>query len=304
MSEDLRRQVVFEYQRRFQEIQLNTRKGPIEEAQKSFQLSLRTIRKESHETPAQPEPTVCWKCGEAGHKKKGCMAILFCTNCSRNNHATSKCRQVIKEYCTNCKQNDQTEECCPAKELDSMRQSQTREFHMYYSEQPRTQLSTGAPRIEGEILRRNQHQREQQTVERESIEKLTSYGQIEDQEHNKPTRIQEANISTALITSNSSEISRAMEKISETNHLMAQQKIAQQRALQALLLWQEQSNENQEIAQRVQTQTLRALIDATEQRGFDALFSRITKFDRKDPQKCHSWLNQVHVVCQESRRNF
>ena len=85
---------------------------------------------------------------------------------------------------------------------------------------------------------------------------------------------------------------------------MAQQQIVQQRVLQALLLHQEQSNEKQEIAQRVQTQALRALTDATEQRGFNALFSRITKFDRKVPQKCHSWLNQVHVACLESGRNF
>ena len=113
---------------------------------------------------------------KCGHKKKDCMAILFCTNCSRNNHTTSKCRQVFKENCTYCKQNDHTEELCSVKELDSMRQSQTREFHMYHSERPRTQLSTGAPRIEkGEILRRNQHQRAQQTVEKESTDKLTSY---------------------------------------------------------------------------------------------------------------------------------
>ena len=85
------------------EIQLNTREGPIEEIQKSFQLSPRTLRKESHMTPAQPESTVCWKCGEAGHKKKDCMAILFCTNCSRNNHTTRKCRQVFKENCMCCK---------------------------------------------------------------------------------------------------------------------------------------------------------------------------------------------------------
>ena len=49
---------------------------------------------------------------------------------------------------------------------------------------------------------------------------------------------------------------------------------------------------------------MRALTDATEQRGFNAFFSRITKFDGKDRQKCHSWLNQVHVACQESGRNF
>ena len=49
---------------------------------------------------------------------------------------------------------------------------------------------------------------------------------------------------------------------------------------------------------------MRALTDATEQKGFNALFIRITKFDGKDSQKCHSWLNQVHVACQESGRNF
>ena len=103
LSEDLRRQVVSEYQRRFQEIKLNTREGLIEEIQKSFQLSPRTTRKESHMTAAQPESTVCWKCGQASHKKKDCMTILFCTSCHRNNHTTSKCRQVFKENCMYCK---------------------------------------------------------------------------------------------------------------------------------------------------------------------------------------------------------
>ena len=113
-------------------------------------------------------------------------------------------------------------------------------------------------------------------------------------------RLQDMNASTASVNSNSSEISRAI----ETNHLMAQQQMAQQSMLQALLLQHEQSNETQEIAQRVQTQTIRALTDTTEQRGFNALFSRMTKYDGKDPQKCHFWLNQVHVVCLESGRNF
>ena len=68
------------------------------------------------------------------------------------------------------------EECCPVKELDSMRQSQTRELYMYHSKQPRLRLSTGAPRIEeGKILRKNRHQRTQQTVDRESTDRLTSY---------------------------------------------------------------------------------------------------------------------------------
>ena len=49
---------------------------------------------------------------------------------------------------------------------------------------------------------------------------------------------------------------------------------------------------------------MRALRDTTEQRGFDSLFNRITKFDSKDLKKCHFWLNQVHVACRESGRNF
>ena len=117
-------------------------------------------------------------------------------------------------------------------------------------------------------------------------------------------RLPDINASTVSVNSNSSEISKAIEKIFETNHLMAQQQTAQQRMLQALLLQQEQSNETQEIAQREQTQTLRALTDTTEQRGFNALFSRITKYDGKDPQMCHFWLNQIHVACLESDRSF
>ena len=100
-------------------------------------------------------------------------------------------------------------------------------------------------------------------------------------------RLQDGNVTTASVNSNSSEIYRAMEKNLETNQLMAQQQITQQRALQALLLHQDKTNETQEAAQRVQTQALRALADTTEQRGFDALFNRITKCDRKGPQKCH-----------------
>ena len=70
MSEDLRRQVEFKYQRRFQEIQLNTQRDPIEEAQKSFQPSLRDTGKEGHKVLAQSELLTCWKCHEVGHKRK------------------------------------------------------------------------------------------------------------------------------------------------------------------------------------------------------------------------------------------
>ena len=53
LSEDLRRQVEFKYQRRFHEIQLNTQRNSIEEAQKNFQPSLRDTGKEGHEALAQ-----------------------------------------------------------------------------------------------------------------------------------------------------------------------------------------------------------------------------------------------------------
>ena len=56
------------------------------------------------------------------------------------------------------------------------------------------------------------------------------------------------NVSTG---SNTSEISRAMGKISETNQLLAQQQMVQQKALQALLHHQEQSSEAQEASQRI-----------------------------------------------------
>ena len=65
--------------------------------------------------------------------------------------------------------------------------------------------------------------------------------------------------------SNQSEISKAMEKISETNQLLAQQQMTQQRTLQALLYHQEQASEIQEASQRVQSQALMALTEATQQ---------------------------------------
>ena len=37
--------------------------------------------------------------------------------------------------------------------------------------------------------------------------------------------------------------------------------------------------------------------------GFDAMFDRITKYDGKDPEKCHFWLNQFGTVYLESGRN-
>ena len=118
-----------------------------------------------------------------------------------------------------------------------MKQNQTREFRMYHNEQPRLQLTAGAPRTEeSETSMMNQHQWTQQMVGKDITDRLTTHGRFGSQENSKSTRLQDVNASTVSVNSNSSEISRAIEKISETNPLMAQQQMAQQRMLQALLL--------------------------------------------------------------------
>ena len=55
-----------------------------------------------------------------------------------------------------------------------------------------------------------------------------------------------------------------MEKISETNQLLAQQQMVYQRVLQALLHHQEQSSEVQEASQRIQSQALVALTEVAQ----------------------------------------
>ena len=118
-----------------------------------------------------------------------------------------------------------------------MKQNQTREFQMYHNEQPRLQLTAGAPNTEESgTSMMNQHQWTQQTVGKDITDRLTTRGRFGSQENSKSTRLPDINASTASVNSNSSEISRTIEKISETNHLMAQQQMVQQRTLQALLL--------------------------------------------------------------------
>ena len=211
----------------------------------------------------------------------------------------------MKENCTFYKKGSHTKEYCPTKRLERFKQKQKKEFQSNYSEPPRQQLAAGVPRLEGhEVSVLNQHQLKQKEIEREVMNRLASYEEFGNQVHQKSVGLQDVNITSASVNSNSSEISRTMEKITETNQLMVQQQVEQQRALQALQMHQEQSNKNQEITQRVQAQALRALTDATEQRGFDSLFNRITKFDDKDLKKGQFWLNKFHVACMESGRNF
>ena len=46
------------------------------------------------------------------------------------------------------------------------------------------------------------------------------------------------------------------------------------------------------------------MTEVAQQRGFDPLFNNIAKYNGKDPEKCHYWLNQVSMACVESGRDF
>ena len=88
LSTELRQQVKLNYKRKFQEVQQHTSRGQA----KTIETQVENTRKDGYEASAPPELLICWRCGEIGHKKKDCTAILFCTNCSRNNHITRRCR--------------------------------------------------------------------------------------------------------------------------------------------------------------------------------------------------------------------
>ena len=69
--------------------------------------------------------------------------------------------------------------------------------------------------------------------------------------HQVQQRPRDINVTSVSTGSNRSEISKAMEKILEMNQLLAQQQMAQQKTLQALLYHQEQTSEVQEASQRI-----------------------------------------------------
>ena len=78
---------------------------------------------------------------------------------------------------------------------------------MYHNEQPRLQLTAGAPRTEeSETSMMNQHQWTQQMVGKIITYGLTMHGRFESQENSKSTRLPDMNTSAASVNSNSSEI--------------------------------------------------------------------------------------------------
>ena len=184
---------------------------------------------------------LCWRCGEAGQRKKDCMKILFCTNCGKNGHTTDKCRQLLRETCTYCSKMDHTEEYCPSRQLDNLRQdltkphsflrsrtpmlvdrqpcnNQVRGWQVRCEEHPRTQPTLGTTETKGnKALAPYQDPWRKSSTAKEALNQSTLYGSTENAGHNKLTGLQDINITSVSAGSNNSEISRAMKKISETN---------------------------------------------------------------------------------------
>ena len=174
-----------------------------------------------------------------------------------------------------------------------------------YEEQTGTKWLQGIPETEGcEASVATVYEWNQPQLGKENTHQFNIYEDARVLEGNKPSKLQDQNVTNGSAGSNTLEIPRAMEKISETNQLLAQQQMVQQRALQALLHCQEQCSEVQEASQRIQSQALVALTEVAQQRGFDLLFNKIAKYNGKDPEKCHYWLNQVSMACIEPGRNF
>ena len=176
--------------------------------------------------------------------------------------------------------------------------NKTKGWHVRYEEHPKT--PGAAETEENEALALNPNPWRKPSTAKEVPTSFTLHSNAVETGYNKLTELQGINMTSISTGSNHLEISKAMKKISEINQLLAQQQMAQQKTLQALLYHQEQTGKVQEASQRIQSQALMTLTEAIQQRGFNPLFKKIAKCDGKDPKK----LNQVWVACMESGRNF
>ena len=135
--------------------------------------------------------------------------------------------------------------------------NKARGWHVRYDEHPRTQTTLGVAEAEGnEAPVLNQDPWRKSSAVKEVSTPFTLYSNTGNTGYNKLTGLQDINIMSASTRSNHSEISRAMEKFLETNQLLAQQQMAKQKALQALLYHQEQTSKVQEASQRIQSQSI------------------------------------------------
>ena len=115
LSEDLKQQMEFNYQQKIQEIHQRGRTKQIIETYRIPEPPQGNLGKEGYEASAPKEQLLCWRCGEAGHRKKDCMKILFCANCGKNGHTSNKCRLLLRDACTYCSKVDHTKAYCPSR---------------------------------------------------------------------------------------------------------------------------------------------------------------------------------------------
>ena len=113
LSEDLKQQMEHSYQQKIQEIHRRSKMRQPMETYRVLEPLQRNVRKEGYEVSPTTEQLLCWKCGKAG--KKDCLKTLFCTNCGKNGHTFSKCRQLVGGACTYCTRPDHIEEYCPSR---------------------------------------------------------------------------------------------------------------------------------------------------------------------------------------------
>ena len=256
------------------------------------------------------------------------MKLLFCINCGREGHVASRCRQPVKENCNYCNRMGHVVENCPYRRIDSYKQKNVKPYsssrsrtptltghqqtdrlrdisQRKYKEQTGTKWLQGIPETEGcEASIATAYEWNQPQLGKENTHQFNIYEDARVLKGNKLSKLQDQNVTNVSAGSNTSEISSAIEKISKTNQLLAQQQMVQQRALQALLHCQKHSSEVQEASQRIQSQALVAFTEVAQQRGFDPLFNKTAKYNGKDPEKCHYWLNQLSMACMEFGRNF
>ena len=83
LSEDLKQQMKHNYQQKIQEIHQRGRTKQTTEAYRIPEPPQENLRKEGYEASVPTEQLLCWRCGEAGHRKKYCMKTLFCANCGK-----------------------------------------------------------------------------------------------------------------------------------------------------------------------------------------------------------------------------
>ena len=214
------------------------------------------LRENSNEVRIHPEQMTCWRYGESGHRKKECWKALFCVNCGKQGHNSSRYRQMTKRSCTYCEGLDHTEEYCPLRRVNTLKQSvgqppmlqravpsekqpwnsQAMDWQFGY-ERHQKELGAGntkgnkASAIKPEVWNKPQ-------VVKGTPALFIWNVNTEEGGYHKQTGLQDNNMTSVSTGSNYSEISKAMEKISETNQLLAQQQMTQQRTLQALLYHQ------------------------------------------------------------------